>query len=391
VRAALIGGWVAFALATVAGAPQDCPHIDLPAYAHNDYYNKRPLFDALRLGYRGVEADVFLIDGVLRVGHDRGEARKGGTLEELYFGPLEHIVRTCEWIVERAESFLLNVELKQKSRAAFDSLATLVRRYGSMLTYADRDSLRVRPIMLILVGWQPARADMSPSVSGFLWVQHKIESIDVEQRSGRGPYRALASIDFGKTIGRSGGEQREPWLRTLRQLQEQYSWTRVYDVPVDDAVYRELRANGANLIGTRDLEGTRRLLVPMISLGRCYTMSVGPWVPADSERFPVPLSMPTLFRLDSAHAEGFLFDESPNVRTVTVLERTAGAPGTPWVWEARFGRLHLLRTSGFGGDEVFFDIVGDSLTGTASTFTDAIDERHPNPRTVVAGRRVRCP
>lgn len=36
----------------------------LPAYAHNDYLIDRPLVDALALGYRGVEADVFLVDGV---------------------------------------------------------------------------------------------------------------------------------------------------------------------------------------------------------------------------------------------------------------------------------------------------------------------------------------
>ena len=34
----------------------------LLAYAHNDYRNPRPLRDALSLGYRGVEADLFRVD-----------------------------------------------------------------------------------------------------------------------------------------------------------------------------------------------------------------------------------------------------------------------------------------------------------------------------------------
>ncbi|HET6325009.1 MAG TPA: hypothetical protein VFG04_09940, partial [Planctomycetaceae bacterium] len=39
------------------------------AHAHNDYEHKRPLFDALDQGLCSVEADIFLVDGQLLVGH----------------------------------------------------------------------------------------------------------------------------------------------------------------------------------------------------------------------------------------------------------------------------------------------------------------------------------
>ena len=57
--------------------PPTCPRADLPAYAHNDYRNEAPLSEALALGYSGVEADVYLVNGVLRLGHDRREAQRG--------------------------------------------------------------------------------------------------------------------------------------------------------------------------------------------------------------------------------------------------------------------------------------------------------------------------
>ena len=38
------------------------------AHAHNDYYHKRPLLDALSHGFCSVEADVFLKNGRLLVG-----------------------------------------------------------------------------------------------------------------------------------------------------------------------------------------------------------------------------------------------------------------------------------------------------------------------------------
>lgn len=42
------------ALSSGTGAGQSL----LPAYAHNDYRNERPLHDAVELGYRGVEVDL---------------------------------------------------------------------------------------------------------------------------------------------------------------------------------------------------------------------------------------------------------------------------------------------------------------------------------------------
>jgi hypothetical protein len=55
----------------------------LPAYAHNDYANPHPLHDALQIGFRGVEADVLLRGGELRVAHDASSTRPGRNLEAL--------------------------------------------------------------------------------------------------------------------------------------------------------------------------------------------------------------------------------------------------------------------------------------------------------------------
>ncbi|VXC12011.1 exported hypothetical protein [Arthrobacter sp. 9AX] len=57
--------------------------------AHNDYEHDRPLFDALEHGFTSVEADVWLVDGELRVAHDLADAKQGVTLESLYLDPLQ--------------------------------------------------------------------------------------------------------------------------------------------------------------------------------------------------------------------------------------------------------------------------------------------------------------
>src|SRR5262245_24855387 len=62
-------------------------------HAHNDYEHKRPLFDALDQGFCSVEADVFLTDGRLLVGHERKDLRPERTLESLYLDPLRERAR----------------------------------------------------------------------------------------------------------------------------------------------------------------------------------------------------------------------------------------------------------------------------------------------------------
>jgi hypothetical protein len=41
------------------------------AHAHNDFQHERPLFDALAHGFTSVEADVWLVNGELLIGHER--------------------------------------------------------------------------------------------------------------------------------------------------------------------------------------------------------------------------------------------------------------------------------------------------------------------------------
>src|SRR4051794_13026225 len=83
VRAAVV---LAVAGLAVAADPPVTPLKN--AHAHNDYLHTRPLFDALDQGFCSVEADVFLMDGKLLVGHTVFELKPDRTLESLYLDPL---------------------------------------------------------------------------------------------------------------------------------------------------------------------------------------------------------------------------------------------------------------------------------------------------------------
>jgi hypothetical protein len=252
-------GFVAAALIAHAPAQPSCPRSTLPAYAHNDYENAQPLIDALRLGYSGVEADVFLVNGVLRLGHDRRQARKGGTLEALYLAPLRDIVSRCGRLTPNDRQFLLTVEIKESSRPTFDTLVAVLTRYPELLTPV----LSARaPVDLVLVGWHPPLRITWKTEWPRLGVQHRITAAAAVPRV---PAEVrLLSVDYGKAVGQRWGRaaDRRRWIASLRAAKAANPdrLLRVHNVPADSAIYGALLDAGVDLIGTKDLIKTRQLL-----------------------------------------------------------------------------------------------------------------------------------
>jgi hypothetical protein len=62
--------------------------VPVACHSHNDYWRKVPLFSAITAGCTGVEADVWLIDDKLYVGHKMSALTESRTLESLYVNPL---------------------------------------------------------------------------------------------------------------------------------------------------------------------------------------------------------------------------------------------------------------------------------------------------------------
>jgi glycerophosphoryl diester phosphodiesterase len=101
------------------------------AHAHNDYEHLRPLQDALARGFGSVEADVYLIDGELRVGHDLADTRPGRTLESLYLKPLARQVLANHGRVyagSRAQVQLL-IDIKSDGPSTYLAIEKALRRY----------------------------------------------------------------------------------------------------------------------------------------------------------------------------------------------------------------------------------------------------------------------
>jgi hypothetical protein len=242
---------------------QQCPSgVSLPAYAHNDYENRIPLGDALRLGYAGVEADVILLEGDLLVAHSRRRAKRGRGLEDLYLKPLRALLKQCGRILAISRPFLLNVELKEAQPQAYDSLAALLERYPDLLTAYAGGAAAVE---VVLVGWHPPVEELSRRGPAYLRVQEKVTRLGGATADSTSEWVRLVSLDYGKTIGRDPA-RRDQWLAALRRAKARSAarLARVYNVPARRDLYAMLLAAGVDLIGTEKLESSSRELATLL-------------------------------------------------------------------------------------------------------------------------------
>lgn len=237
----------------------------LPAYAHNDYQNPRPLLDALTLGFRGAEADVFRVGTDLVVGHDRGTLRPARTFSRLYLGPLRERQRICGHVLQDSTPFLLNVELKEADPVGFGYLLAQLHQFEEL--FRARAPGASAAVQVTLVGWWPSPD--SVSWPDYLRVQLAIEDQPARPASKGAPV-GLVSLDYGKVIKWSGRgtvpAAAEQTLAAARELGSRGAVpVRVHHAPVDEVIYGWLLSRGITLIGTEASPAARSMILRILA------------------------------------------------------------------------------------------------------------------------------
>src|ERR1700760_2555761 len=103
-------GTLCFCLRTAAQS-LSLPH----AYAHNDYWHRRPLLDALENGFTHLEADIYLRHSRLVVSHNPPLFRRKHTLDELYLHPLlERFIHDSAGQQSSMDTIVLMIDIKSR-------------------------------------------------------------------------------------------------------------------------------------------------------------------------------------------------------------------------------------------------------------------------------------
>lgn len=146
----------------ILGLMANLPSPVVRGHSHNDYAQSKPLWGALEAGMCSIEADVFLIDGELRVGHERADAAKGGTLGDIYLKPLADLMKVDGKLAKDWPEVTLLVDIKEEGERVYPLLVRQVSAHPE--TFSTDSAIRAvrvvvsgdRPVDLILkdpTGW----------------------------------------------------------------------------------------------------------------------------------------------------------------------------------------------------------------------------------------------
>lgn len=130
------------------------------AHAHNDYEHGRPLVDALEHGFTSVEADVWLVNGELRVAHDLAAAKPGVTLESLYLDPLEDLVRSQGHSVypNWDGSLQLLIDIKSDGESTYAAVEQKLAEHGDIMSRYSHGATKTGPVTAVISGNRPLAA-----------------------------------------------------------------------------------------------------------------------------------------------------------------------------------------------------------------------------------------
>lgn len=248
-------------------------------HAHNDYLHHRPLLDALDHGFGSVEADIFLVDGMLLVGHTRSELSAERTLASLYLEPLRKWVRTNRAkFDELQQPLILLVDIKSDAEATYRALRDQLAVYHEMLTLVDRGRLRLGEVTVIVSGnraiatiaadGQAAAAAAGNAASAdsnpirYVGVDGRLQDLESPLPTDLLP---LISDNWGLNFSwRGEGEmpaaERQKLAKIVERAHAGQRRIRFWATPDNTSLWTALRAAGVDLINSDDLPGLSRFI-----------------------------------------------------------------------------------------------------------------------------------
>lgn len=241
------------------------------AYAHNDYEHGHPLLDALRNGFSAVEADIWLKDGKLLVGHTEDSLSLARTLQSLYLDPLEKTVAANGGSVYASSRtpLLLMIDIKSEGDATYPALAAVLQQYKKMLTPYAQGTATARAVTVVISGNQPQRATIMRQPVRYALNTDSVRDIENDLNTGA-PVSPLVSDRWTDYFSWNGtGEMPAAERARLDKIvktahargQKLRFWcTADNDSPARAAVWAALASAGVDYISTDHLVDLRKWL-----------------------------------------------------------------------------------------------------------------------------------
>ncbi len=233
------------------------------AHAHNDYEHKRPLFDALDYGFCSVEADVFLVDNQLLVGHARADLKPERTLEKLYLDPLRERIRTNGGRVYRdGPTIFLLIDVKTEAKPTYVALDKVLARYADILSITRAGKFEPSAITVVVSGNRASDLIAAQEVR-YAGIDGRLSDLESTVPSHLMPWISDRwTFNFSwRGEGTMPERERTKLQDIVRKAHQHGRLVRFWATPETVAVWKELRAAGVDLINTDKLDELQRFLL----------------------------------------------------------------------------------------------------------------------------------
>ena len=235
----------------------------LNAHAHNDYEHKRPLLDALDNGFCSVEADIFLVDGQLLVGHTRKDLKPERTLEKLYLDPLrERVKANGGKVYPGGPTVFLLIDVKSEAKPTYAALAKVLTKYADILS-VTRDAKFEAKAITVVVSGNCDREAITAEKERFAAIDGRPFDLDSDAPTDLVPWVSANWIQISRWKGE--GPMPADELANLREFtakaHKRGRLVRFWATPENPVVWEQLLAAGVDLLNTDQLPELRRFLL----------------------------------------------------------------------------------------------------------------------------------
>lgn len=279
----------------------------IPCHSHNDYWRRVPLYSAISAGCISVEADIWLYEEELYVGHDTASLTRNRTFNNLYINPLIDVLSHQNpstklypqedtglagvFDTSPSQSLVLLIDFKTTGEALWPYLLSALQplRERNYLTHLNGTHIIQGPITVVGTGNTPfklvASKESNPHLDVFfdapleeMWTTNGGSEISNGPDGNKGlrrsdtaseSYTALnsyyASVSFEKVIGHlSGGRFSDKQMATLRGqiqgaqrkgLKARYWELPYWPITLRNHVWDVLVNEGVDLLNVDDLKG----------------------------------------------------------------------------------------------------------------------------------------
>jgi len=216
------------------------------AHSHNDYVHPDLFYAAYSEGFGSIEADIFLYQDQLIIGHDTADLKAGRTLEKYYLVPLDSCVRKNggkQVYQKKKKQLILLIDIKTSPTETLNKLVSILEKFPLLIT---NPTLR-----FVITGNRPSPV-LYTSYPKYIWFDGILSDHYESEALSR---IVMMSDNFRKYAGWDGktdisASDKEKLLTSIQSSHALRKPVRFWNAPDTILAWKQFMQLGADYINT---------------------------------------------------------------------------------------------------------------------------------------------